>query len=62
MIIVNFIRDQNVGIYARLKRPSKEVRSAARDVELDGGCADEETRASGCEGEEKDCAPTKRRK
>ena len=43
MITVNFIRDPNVGIWARVKRPSKDVRQAvARKIELDGGCADEE--------------------
>lgn len=43
MITVNFIRDPNVGIWARVKRPSKDVRQAAAlKIELDGGCADEE--------------------
>ena len=41
MIIINFIRDRNVGIFARVKRPPRAARKAPPPVELDGGCADE---------------------
>ncbi|THH18648.1 hypothetical protein EW146_g2364 [Bondarzewia mesenterica] len=51
MITVNFIRDKNVGIFARVKRPSRNVREAALKVELDGGCADEEGKTSSTEEE-----------
>lgn len=41
MIIVNFIRDPNVGIFARVKRePRASKKAAPPAVELDGGCAD----------------------
>lgn len=33
MIIVNFIRDPNVGIWARVKRPGREVREQARQAD-----------------------------
>ena len=41
MIIVNFIRDPNVGIFARVKRePRASKKVTPPPVELDGGCAD----------------------
>ncbi|KAI0028830.1 fatty acid desaturase-domain-containing protein [Vararia minispora EC-137] len=41
MIVINFIRDSNVGIYARVKRqPRSGKKNAPLTVELDGGCAD----------------------
>ncbi|KAA1475085.1 hypothetical protein DENSPDRAFT_841814 [Dentipellis sp. KUC8613] len=46
MIIVNFIRDPEVGIFARLKRPTRSVREAHQKIELDGGPADEEAQTS----------------
>lgn len=79
MIIVNFIRDPNVGIWARVKRPGRAVREQERkeaekvrseyeavkdvkdaiysnkrktgeldEVELDGGCADEDATKEQC--------------
>jgi hypothetical protein len=42
MVIVNFIRDRNVGIFARVKRPPRGTKTALPPpIELDGGCADE---------------------
>ncbi|KAH9168295.1 fatty acid desaturase-domain-containing protein [Lactarius sanguifluus] len=41
MVLINFIRDRNVGIFARVKRPPRAVKTAPPPVELDGGCADE---------------------
>jgi len=41
MITINFIRDKNVGIFARVKRPPRAVKTAPPPIELDGGCADE---------------------
>ncbi|KAF8490368.1 fatty acid desaturase-domain-containing protein [Russula emetica] len=41
MVIVNFIRDRNVGIFARVKRPPRVNRTTPPAVELDGGCTDE---------------------
>ncbi|KAI0312241.1 fatty acid desaturase-domain-containing protein [Amylostereum chailletii] len=51
MITVNFIRDKNVGIWARVKRESKHLKQTPPRIELDGGCADvdEKGRASGAE-------------
>ncbi|KAI9437434.1 dihydroceramide delta(4)-desaturase [Lactarius indigo] len=43
MVVINFIRDRNVGIFARAKRPPRAVKTAPPPVELDGGCADEGT-------------------
>ncbi|VDC05120.1 unnamed protein product [Peniophora sp. CBMAI 1063] len=48
MIIVNFIRDPNVGIFARVKRePRANKKAAPPAVELDGGCADVKEGAEG---------------
>jgi sphingolipid delta-4 desaturase len=44
MVMVNFIRDRNVGIFARVKRPPRSTKVAPPPIELDGGCADEEKR------------------
>lgn len=41
MILVNFIRDKEVGIFARAKRVAKGT-AAKKVVPLDGGCADEQ--------------------
>jgi len=41
MVLVNFIRDRNVGVFARVKRPPRGNRTTSPAVELDGGCADE---------------------
>jgi hypothetical protein len=41
MVIINFIRDRNVGIFARVKRSPRGTKLIAPPtVELDGGCAD----------------------
>ena len=40
MIIVNFIRDKEVGIFARAKRVAKGTVEKKINVPLDGGCAD----------------------
>ena len=40
MVIVNFIRDSDVGIWARIKRESRQKTSGPPKIELDGGCAD----------------------
>ncbi|KAI0058711.1 hypothetical protein BV25DRAFT_1908991 [Artomyces pyxidatus] len=46
MITINFIRDKNVGIFARVKRkPREEKTKAPSSIELDGGPADEESRS-----------------
>ncbi|KAF8582531.1 delta 15-fatty acid desaturase protein [Ramaria rubella] len=64
MIIINFIRDKEVGIYARAKRVAKGA-TVRRPIPLDGGCADE---AALCEtvssGEESDTSKegTRRRR
>jgi sphingolipid delta-4 desaturase len=44
MVIINFIRDRNVGLFARVKRPPRGNKTAPPGVELDGGCADERVR------------------
>ena len=41
MITVNFIRDKEVGIFARAKRIGKGTAAKTTIVPLDGGCADE---------------------
>jgi hypothetical protein len=42
MVIVNFIRDRDVGIFARVKRPPHGTKTALPlPIELDGGCADD---------------------
>lgn len=42
MIIINFIRDKDVGIFARVKRPPRVTKAITPPaVELDGGCAEE---------------------
>ncbi|KAH9960531.1 dihydroceramide delta-desaturase [Russula compacta] len=42
MIIINFIRDKDVGIFARVKRPPRGTKAIPPPaVGLDGGCADE---------------------
>jgi sphingolipid delta-4 desaturase len=41
MILINFVRDENVGIYARIKRqPRTAKKYVPPNIELDGGCAD----------------------
>ncbi|KAI0266966.1 fatty acid desaturase-domain-containing protein [Gloeopeniophorella convolvens] len=63
MITLNFIRDSNVGIFARVKRPSREKKRAEPPpVELDGGCADEAGRASGTEMDKQEAAMVRRKK
>jgi sphingolipid delta-4 desaturase len=52
MVIINFIRDKNVGLFSRVKRPPRVVKTAPPPIELDGGCADE--------GVTSDCASQKR--
>jgi sphingolipid delta-4 desaturase len=52
MITINFIRDRNVGIFARAKRPPRGNKTAPPAVDLDGGCADE--RACICQPEFKE--------
>ena len=50
MIIVNFIRDKEVGIFARAKRLAKGSGSKKETiVPLDGGCADETASLDGSE-------------
>ena len=41
MVIVNFLRDSNVGLFSRVKRPPRAVKAVPPPIELDGGCADE---------------------
>ena len=41
MIIVNFIRDKEVGLFARVKRVAKVNAAKRVDVPLDGGCTNE---------------------
>ena len=41
MVLVNFIRDRNVGIFARVKRLPRATKVASPPIELDVGCADE---------------------
>jgi sphingolipid delta-4 desaturase len=41
MVVINFIRDRNVGLFARVKRPPHGNKITPPTVDLDGGCADE---------------------
>ena len=41
MVLINFIRDSNVGVFARVKRAPRGAKTIPPAVELDGGCADE---------------------
>ncbi|KAI0279939.1 fatty acid desaturase-domain-containing protein [Russula aff. rugulosa BPL654] len=50
MVIVNFIRDRNVGVFARVKRPPHGNRTTSPAPELDGGCAEERVLACQLEG------------
>jgi sphingolipid delta-4 desaturase len=50
MVIVNFIRDRNVGIFARVKRPPRGNKTTSPAVEQDGGCAEERVLACQLEG------------
>jgi sphingolipid delta-4 desaturase len=50
MVIVNFIRDRNVGVFARVKRLPRGNITTSPAVELDGGCADEKVLACRREG------------
>jgi hypothetical protein len=52
MVMINFIRDRNVGIFARVKRPPRGNKITPPAVDLDGGCADEVVRV--CQPEAKE--------
>jgi len=54
MIIVNFVRDTDVGIYARAKRIARGSVVKKESVPLDGGCADETSSGNGSATEESD--------
>jgi len=62
MIIINFIRDKNVGIFARVKRPPRGIKTVPPAVELDGGCADEGVPVCRLETKEGDGDSVRRRK
>ena len=52
MVLINFIRDRNVGLFARVKRPPRGNKITLPAVDLDGGCADERVRV--CQPETKE--------
>jgi sphingolipid delta-4 desaturase len=63
MIIINFIRDTNVGIFARVKRPPRGTKIAPPPaVELDGGCADEGLPAGRFEAKKREADTVRQRK
>jgi hypothetical protein len=62
MIIINFIRDSNVGIFARVKRPPRATKATPPAVELDRGCADEGLLVNEPETEQRDGNAVRRRK
>jgi len=62
MLIINFIRDSNVGIFARVKRPPRATKAIPPAVELDGGCADEGLLVNQSETEQRDGNAVRRRK
>jgi len=62
MVIINFIRDKNVGIFARVKRPPRGIKTVPPAVELDGGCADEVAPVCRLETKERDGETVRRRK
>jgi len=62
MVIINFIRDKNVGIFARVKRHPRGIKTVPPAVELDGGCADEGVPVSRLESKEWDGDSVRRRK
>ncbi|KAF8503925.1 dihydroceramide delta(4)-desaturase [Gautieria morchelliformis] len=62
MITVNFIRDKEVGIFARAKRVAKGTMAKKVNVSLDGGCADEQQERMGSSGDDSDKEGTRRRR
>jgi len=60
MVIINFIRDSNVGIFARVKRRGTKMVPPA--LELDGGYADEGVPVSQPQTEQRDGDAVRRRK
>lgn len=64
MIIINFIRDKEVGIFARAKRLTRGSTENRKVVLLDGGCADECASQDGCtsSNDENDREGTRRRR
>jgi len=64
MIIINFIRDKEVGIFARAKRLARGSTEKRTVVLLDGGCADECASQDGCtsSNDENDRDGTRRRR
>jgi len=62
MVMINFIRDSNVGIFARAKRPPRVAKTIPPAVELDGGCADEGALVSQPQSEQPDGDVVRRRK
>jgi sphingolipid 4-desaturase/C4-monooxygenase len=62
MITVNFIRDKEVGIFARAKRVAKGAMAKKVNIPLDGGCADEQHERIGSSGDDSDKEGTRRRR
>lgn len=62
MVIINFIRDSNVGIFARAKRPPRVTEMIPPAVELDGGCTDEGLIVSQPQSEQEGGDAVRRRK
>jgi sphingolipid 4-desaturase/C4-monooxygenase len=62
MITVNFIRDKEVGLFARAKRIAKGIEAKRVDVPLDGGCADEQPECVYAAGNDLDKEGTRRRR
>ena len=61
MVIINFIRDPNVGMFSRVKRPPRAVKTAPPPTELDGGCADERV-TNDCVVQKREADSMRRRK
>lgn len=62
MITINFIRDKEVGIFARAKRFAERGAAKKMDISLDGGCADEQREGIASPSDDTDKDGTRRRR